>query len=96
MCGFLNALSRNSDPISSDRAAETVHVERTEGEIVAMLRYCPTGLTCLELAAALSMARDSISPRMKPLETKGLVYRDGTRRVRGSRSATTIWKAGRV
>jgi hypothetical protein len=30
---------------------------------------------------------------MVKLEEKGLIVRDGTRRVRGSRSATTVWKA---
>ena len=96
MFAFLKALSRNSDPITSDRATETVHVERTEGIIVTHLRNWPAGLTCIELAHSTGMARDSISPRMVKLEDKGLIYRDGTRRVRGARSATTVWKAALV
>ena len=93
MFAFLKALSRTSDPITSDEAAELVHVEHVEGVIVRHLRFWPAGLTCLELAGSTGLPRDSISPRMKPLETKGLVYRDGTRQVRGARSATTVWKA---
>lgn len=93
MFGFLKALSRTSDPITSDCAAETVHVERVEGDIMRTLRYWPSGLTTQELASSMNVARDSLSPRMKPLEQKGLVYRDGTRRVYGARSATTVWKA---
>ena len=94
MFGFLTrALSRNSDPITSDLAAETVHVERTEGIILLHLRNWPAGLTCIELAHSTGLARDSISPRMVKLEDKGLIERDGTRRVRGARSATTVWKA---
>ena len=93
MFGFLRALSRNSDPITSDLAAEQVHVEHVEGVIVRHLKFWPAGLTTQELAGSTGLPRDSISPKMKPLELKGLVYRDGTRRVRGSRSATTVWKA---
>ena len=93
MFGFLNALSRNSDPITSDEAAKLVHVEHVEGVIVRHLKFWPAGLTCIELAGSTGLPRDSISPRMVKLEYKGLIYRDGTRRVRGSRSATTVWKA---
>lgn len=97
MFGLLKrALSRNSDPITSDLAAEQVqpHVEHLERSIVKMLRYyLPGGLTTGELSDAMGIARDSLSPRMKPLEGKRLVYRDGTRKVRGSRSKTTVWKA---
>ena len=89
------ALSRNSDPMTSDLAAETVQVERVEGVIVTHLRSWPAGLTCIELAHSTGLARDSISPRMVKLEEKGLIYRDGTRRVRGCRSATTVWTAVR-
>ena len=94
MFGFLaKALSRNSDPITSDEAAETVHVEHLEGQIVKMLKYWPAGMTTQELASSMDTARDSISPRMKRLEVKGLVVRDGTRLMYGSRSKTTVWKA---
>ena len=93
MLGFLRALSRNSDPITSDLAAELVHVEHVEGVIVRHLRFWPAGLTCIELSHSTGLPRDSISPRMVKLEEKHLVYRDGTRRVRGARSATTVWKA---
>lgn len=95
MFGFLTkAFSRNSDPIACDEAAETVPVEQLEGLILRTLRSWPEGLTCIELAHILGVGRDSISPRMKPLEEKKrLVYRDGTRRVCGSRSATTVWQA---
>lgn len=90
------ALSRNSDPITSDCAAAQVHVEHVEGVIVRHLKFWQdTGLTCIELSHSTGLARDSISPRMVKLEEKGLIVRDGTRRVRGSRSATTVWKAVR-
>ena len=44
MFGFLNALSRNSDPITSDEAAEQVHVEHVEGVIVRHLKFWPRGV----------------------------------------------------
>lgn len=95
MFGFLKALSRNSDPITSDEAADVVqpHLEHLERSIVKMLKYWPSGLTTQELASSMDTARDSISPRMKRLEGKGLIIRDGTRRMYGSRSKTTVWKA---
>lgn len=93
MFGFLKALSRNSDPVTSDLAAEQVHVEHVEGVIVRHLKFWPAGLTCIELAGSTGLPRDSISPRMVKLEQKGLIYRDGTRRIRAARSATTVWKA---
>lgn len=95
MFGFLKALARNSDPITSDEAAEVVqpHLEHLERSIVKMLRYWPSGLTTQELASSMNVARDSISPRMVKLEAKHQILRDGTRRMYGSRCKTTVWKA---
>lgn len=97
MWEFLKARARNSDPITSDEAAEQLDAQRLEAleaTVVRHLLFWPQGLTCIELSHSTGIPRDSISPRMVKLEAKGQVYRDGTRRVRGARSATIVWKAG--
>ena len=93
MFGFLRALSRNSDPITSDCAAELVDINHLEEVVLRHLRFWPAGLSCRELSFSTGLELGSITPRMKPLEAKGLIYRDGTRHIRGSRKATTVWKA---
>jgi DNA-binding MarR family transcriptional regulator len=93
MFGFLKALSRNSDPVTSDLAAELVDVTYLEGVVLRTLLYWPAGLSCFEIANSTGLELGSITPRMKPLEAKGLIYREGTRRHQGQRNARIVWKA---
>ena len=65
MFGFLKALSRTSDPITSDEAAAQVHVEHVEGVIVRHLKFWPAGLTCIELAGSTGLPRSEQTCRLK-------------------------------
>ena len=93
MLGFLKAFTRNSDPITSDLAAEGVDVTHLEDVVLRHLRFWPDGLTCFELASSTGLELGSLTPRLKPMEQKGLVYREGTRRHQGQRNARIVWKA---
>jgi len=83
------AFARRADPISSHRAAARVNTSRLEGIVLAALRQkAQTGATTKELAAELQLPRDSVSPRMPPLEEKNLI-----RRTKDHREGAIVWKA---
>ena len=82
-----DALARRSDPDTSHVAALTVDANRLEGLVVALLERNPDGLIVKEIASLLDIDKWSISPRMKPLEEKGLVQRTADRRDR-----SIVWK----
>jgi len=92
-----SALSRNSDPITSDQAAEQVDVTALQQIVLMCLRNWPSGLTCREIANSTNLELGSITPRMVQLEhtIPPLVYRDGTRKVGGCRTKAIVWKAVR-
>lgn len=70
----MGAYARNADPPQSHVAAAKVDVNRLEGLVVSVLRtHGP--LTVKQIARRSLVDKWSISPRMKPLETKGLVRR---------------------
>jgi hypothetical protein len=92
MLGFLKALARNSDPITSDLAAQQVDTNHLEQVVLRHLLFWPLGLTCRELSASTGLELGSITPRMQPLVRRGLVVRDGTRVLRGYKRAI-VWKA---
>jgi hypothetical protein len=73
-----DALARRDDPDTSHAAAEVVNAGMLE---TRTLRTLPWGdLTTEEVALRVGVPRDSISPRMRSLERKGLVVRVGKRR----------------
>ena len=82
-----DALARRTDPDTSHVAALTVDANRLEGLVVALLERHPDGLIVKEIAVLLDIDKWSISPRMKPLEEKGLVQRTADRRDR-----SIVWK----
>ena len=82
-----DALARRTDPATSHVAALTVDANRLEGLVVALLERNPDGLIVKEIASLLDIDKWSISPRMKPLEEKGLVQRTADRRDR-----SIVWK----
>ena len=86
------AYARTTDPVSSDEAAATVPVSYLEEVCLRHLRWRPEGLTSKQLADATGLPLVTISPRLKPLETKGLIYRDGETRHYHSRVACDVWK----
>jgi predicted ArsR family transcriptional regulator len=89
----MTAVARATDPSTSYEAAASIDVTRLEGVILDMLkRYSAPGATTFELAEALGIEVISVSPRMKPLQEKGLV-RDTGFRARGvSGRLQIIWR----
>jgi len=84
------AFARNSDPDTSHAAARRVtpKIQRLERQVIDALRLFPDGLTVHGISAATGLDKWSVSPRMKPLEKKGLVRRLSERRERA-----TVWMA---
>jgi DNA-binding HxlR family transcriptional regulator len=82
------ALARNSDPLTSDEAAEAVPVNRLEQIVLNHLGFWQEqGRTSHELALSTGLSLVSISPRMKPLEQKNLIVRTAERR-----QGRIVWK----
>jgi hypothetical protein len=79
------AYSRNSDPQTSRDAALRVDTKTTEQVVLDALRDEYNGLTTVEIAQKTSRYIGSITPRMKPLETRGYVTRSG------KRDGRTVW-----
>lgn len=89
----MTALARHSDPSTSHEAAASIAVSHLEGIVLDMLRRYSFGATSFELAEALGMSLVTVSPRLKPLVDKGLVFDTGFR-VRGESGRNqTIWRA---
>ena len=85
------ALARALDPETSRQAAQSVDVERLQSEILYFLAARNNlGATASELAQLIGVPRDSISPRLKPLESLGRIARSGTRKQLSGRSQT-VW-----
>lgn len=75
------AHARATDPETSHEAAERVRESRLEESTLGALLVL-AGHTTQGIADYLKVPRDSISPRMAPLERRGLVRRT-TRRIAG-------------
>ena len=72
---YFQAFARRGDPDTSHIAASTVDANKLEKLVVSTLRQYSNGCTVKEISAILDIDKWSISPRMKPLEEKGLVER---------------------
>lgn len=72
------ARARASDPATSHAAAAKVRVTPREQQISDKLA-ASNGMTSAEIAAALNIGRDSVSPRMKALVAKEVVVAIGER-----------------
>jgi hypothetical protein len=77
--GVVPALARNTDPPTSHEAAASVDVTRRERAVEETLRALGRANT-KEIARAMGVPRDSVSPRMGPLVKKGRVRATGLRR----------------
>jgi hypothetical protein len=87
------ARARNTDPIPSDEAAELVDVSALEEVCLRHIRAVePLGLTSKQLAHSTGLSLVTVSPRLKPLEDKGKLYRAGKRHFQ-SRVGCTVWRA---
>ena len=98
-CGleFGCARARTEDPSTSHAAAEAVRgsvAAALESRIVSLLKDIQAGLTTHEIAFYLGVEYGSITPRMKPLAKKGLVFNSGSFRVPNGRTkAGIVWMA---
>lgn len=83
--------ARKDDPESSKEAAAVMNA--TALEDVAVEQMAKRGrLTTIEMASAVGLPRDSISPRMKNLVRKGIAINTGEKRiVEGSRVRCIVW-----
>ena len=79
------AHARASDPGTSHDAADAVRMSDLQALALEGLTSLGGRGTSKDIAAHLGVGRDSISPRMKPLESKGLVRRDG------KKDGLTVW-----
>jgi predicted ArsR family transcriptional regulator len=84
--------ARRSDPVTSFLAAERVNASQLEETVLQVLGAHPQGLTTEQIAAATGLSLVTVSPRLKPLERKRLVFRDGARANASGRQAV-VWKA---
>ena len=77
------ALARNTDPETSQAAAEAMDTTKSEQEVYeVILSKGVNGATLDEVCATLSHRRESsISPRFAPLVRKKLIYDSGIRRL---------------
>lgn len=87
------ALARAADPSTSVDAAAGVHTTALEDLILEELFANPAGLTTRDIAAAIQRDLVSVSPRMKPLLTKGAVRDSGIRALGISGRQQIIWQA---
>lgn len=89
------ALARNTDPDTSQEAARVVgkttasHYERLVYQ--ALLDHGP--MTTHGLVDVLKIDRVTISPRMKPLNRKGLVIDNGQREIGPAGKKCIVWEA---
>lgn len=75
----IDAFARGSDPQTSHDAAAAVRYSQQERNVYNTLKGHSQGLTSVGIAQSMGIERDRVSARLKPLESKGLVLRSGTR-----------------
>lgn len=81
------ARTRHTDPATSVRAAASVSTGNLERRVLRVLRVAQQPKTSHEIASILGEHLVSVSPRMKPLEERGLVVREG------KNGRRTLWRA---
>jgi len=85
--------ARHTDPDTSREAAESVDATRLQSLVLGALKSAgPSGLTTEELSERLNLSLVTVSPRLSPMEKKGLVARAGRRPNRSGRTAI-VWRA---
>lgn len=94
-----NAYARRTDPATSHEAAhamdETMNASRLERMVFnIVLDSGDRGATSDEVAQRLGMDLQSITPRFKPLESKGYIFRSEMRRSSlTSNRSRQVWMA---
>lgn len=87
------AYARADDRRTSHEAAESVRATDLEATVLAALRQFPNGATSYQLAESLGMSLVTVSPRLRPLVSKGLARDSGLRATGQSGRSQTIWIA---
>ena len=85
-------LSRKTDPRTSQEAGNSVNVTEREHAVLKTMRQRRRALTTVEISEFSGIPLWTVSPRMKPLEEKGLIQRVGTKRNETSNRNMTTWK----
>ena len=88
--------ARHNDPDTSKIAAESISATLLEKLVYAYLWKTETDLTALEIARGMHRDIRSISPRLHPLEEKGVVIKSGKRYCindAGNPTLQTTWRA---
>jgi hypothetical protein len=78
--GDTHGAARNTDPETSREAADSLKTSHLQEIILTVLGRARAGLTTHEIAAACGIGYQTITPRMKALCSKALVYDTGLRR----------------
>lgn len=86
-------LARNTDPDTSQAAAQSFDPTRLEAVVLEVLRQHKEGLTSTEVADILGIGLWSISPRLRPLANKGLIRDSGRRKEGASKRKQIVWVA---
>ena len=90
----MNLRYRRDDPETSKDAAESVSATQLERIVLsAILRSGERGMTSEEAAVAVGMELGSVTPRLSPLEAKGLIFRTERRRPGKSGRGRIVWVA---
>jgi predicted ArsR family transcriptional regulator len=92
------ALSRVNDPSTSFEAAASIEGRLPELEAIVLeelRKRGDDGATSHELAAALELSLVTVSPRLKPLQSKGLVIDSGFKRTGESGRKSIVWRIRR-
>ncbi len=84
---------RHEDPDTSVDAANSVDATALEAEVLVAFRdWVKSGLTSEEAANWLKRELGSVTPRFRPLEAKGYIYRTTERRPGKSGRNRIVWK----
>lgn len=87
----MDPLARHSDPSTSHDAARSLSTTHLEDLVFDAVRDSGSvGVTLDDLVQITNLEKVTVSPRLAPLERKGLVFRQGKRPGHSSRQQT-IW-----
>ena len=88
----MRALWRGNDPITSIEAALSLgDVTKLEALVYKCLHDMPDGGTSEEIAKKLDLSRVTISPRLRPLANKGLIFDTELKRPGESGRSGIVW-----
>lgn len=94
--GINVAQSRTSDPDTSRAAADSIEAEVLtvrEVNVLSTLKRLGGRATAEELVEASGLPWNSLTPRLRPLATKGAIRDSGERRIARSGRRQIVWEA---